>query len=287
MAVRPGTKQERGARETLPETHGPGGAAEVVLDPRVVLTGMFSVAVWISTGLSLLSASIWVLVLALTVVFLRQRLGRRIPSYGRLMAWSALMGVVTVGLYLVFASAETGIRGGSGFGRFDSGVALTGTRMGVRLFAFVLLGMVVAAVSSPLSLASGLTRLLRPLKTLGVPVESVYYFAFFLLRMVPFLVSEARMIRLAQASRGAPHRGRWGGGIRGAAALVIPVLAAAGRRSERLSMALAARGFDVSRFPSAANQLRLGLRDRAAAILILGGWGLWVLVRVQPLEWGV
>jgi energy-coupling factor transport system ATP-binding protein len=129
-------------------------------------------------------------------------------------------------------------------------------------------------------MAAGFTRVLLPLKRAGVPVESVFYFVFFLLRMFPLLVRESHAIRLAQQSRGIRFSGsplaRW----RSLPALALPVFAAALRRSDQLALTLAARGVDTGRTPAAVKMLRFHRPDWILTAALLAGWGLWAWSRL-------
>ena len=265
--------KERGVGQGNGVPSAPAGSG--LLDPRTVLLAMLSAAVWISSTRTLWTAGGWLAGLAILLALFWRQLSQRLTTIRGLLVWSLVSSLVTVILYLIFVrESDPGGSTNPSFFAFSS--LATGIRMGMRLIGYVLLAMMVVAISSPLDLAAGLTRFLRPLKRLKVPVETVYYMTFFLFRMIPFLVTESQTIRLAQASRGIGFRGGLRSRVRASAALVVPVFAAAGRRAELLSTALWARGFDVEHIPAVVAALRLRGRDYVVLTALVAGWLIWI-----------
>jgi energy-coupling factor transport system permease protein len=251
------------------------------LDPRVVGFGLLSVSVWIATTVSLVTGGVWTAALFALLVALRRRSQDRaiLPRYW--LAWVALVAVLTLLLYLLFAPGNGGALYRFGPLRITDVGLRTGAQMALRLIAFALLAVSAVLLSAPLYLAAGLTRVLLPVRRLGVPVQQVFYFTFFLLRMLPFLVREARTIRLAQQSRGICFSGSWAVRWRSLPAVILPVFSAAMRRGDQLAMALAARGFDIRRTPATVTILRFRRRDWILATSLLAGWGVWAWSRLS------
>ncbi len=125
-------------------------------------------------------------------------------------------------------------------------VTVQGIQSGVDLLLRIALiftaGIILTSTTSPLSLASGMEYLFRPLGRLGLPVHEMVMAVTMAMRFVPVIFEEARTIMSAQISRGA---GFYGPGLarRAAAvtALMVPLLVGAFRRSEDLAAAMEAR----------------------------------------------
>jgi energy-coupling factor transport system permease protein len=113
----------------------------------------------------------------------------------------------------------------------------------LRLLLFVSIVFLVTLTSSPSDLAEAVTKLLRPLKKIGVPVDDIGLVLFIAIRFIPVLHQEFLTVRNAQVIRGVD----FGGGLlsrsRKTVAIVIPVLVAAISRADELALAMEARGY--------------------------------------------
>lgn len=125
-----------------------------------------------------------------------------------------------------------------------------------------------------------MTRLMLPLRLVGLRIASLYYLMFFMFRMYPLLAEELQTIRIGQRSRGIRFDGPWHTRIRASSAIVVPAFGAALRRADRLSAALASRGFDVRRLPGHVLALRFTRRDWGAFIVLAIGWIAWLAGRL-------
>ena len=180
------------------------------------------------------------------------------------------------------------------FGPDDNGAAMTilglriefvavrlGVAMALRLIALAVLSITLLMLLSPLDLAAGVTRLLLPLRRIGFPVVNLFYLSFLLARMITSLLDESRLISKAHRSRGVmPKRGGlkvW----RMYPALIIPVLAAALRRSDTMALAFASRGFDSHRVPVRVTRLRFETPDLIFHALLLSGWITWIYLWIE------
>jgi len=119
---------------------------------------------------------------------------------------------------------------------------LAGLELFFRLTVFILIGVLLTATTSALSLASGLEKLFRPLGKIGLPVDDIIMAAVIAVRFIPVIFEEARIIAGAQVSRGAGFYGS-SPAKRGIAviALLVPLLAGTLRRSGDLATAMEAR----------------------------------------------
>jgi energy-coupling factor transporter transmembrane protein EcfT len=89
----------------------------------------------------------------------------------------------------------------------------------------------------------GIARLLRPLRAVGVPVDSVRASLGLALRMVPLVRGEAAAIALVQALRaGAAPRGERQR-VEQVLAVAVPLVVCSLERAERTALALEARHY--------------------------------------------
>lgn len=248
-------------------------------DPRVWLAAYVSAIIWIGLATDWKVLLSWdsALALLLFAQVARGRLDWR--AVRQVLVWVMVSGALTVLLYLLLGP-ESGSDGLRLWGlvipqeRFALGAG-----MGLRLAALIFASVLLVTAVAPLRLAAGVTRWLLPLRHLGLPVAQFYYLAFFLVAMVPNLLNESRLIRLAQRSRGLGGGGGLIARARAYPSLVVPVFAAAIRRSDAIALVLASRGFDTARIPAAVHGLRLGTIDYIGLGLLAAGWIVWILAR--------
>jgi energy-coupling factor transport system permease protein len=138
------------------------------------------------------------------------------------------------------------------------------------IFLLLFLGsMLLTMTTSPVALAEGIIVLLGPLRRFRVPVDEFGLMTLVALRFIPVLVQETEQLIKAQVSRGANFTsGPISARIRGASALLVPMLQGALRRAADLSMAIEARGYGVTGEATLLHEGRLRLLDWLALILI-------------------
>ncbi len=246
-------------------------------DPRCTLLAFISIAIWISTATSLWGTVAW-LAGVMILVTIGASLSGASSGIWRTLRWTLPFSLLICALYVL-------LNAGGGAQIWTLGPItitregfLTGGTLGLRFLAFVILARSLTVALSPTDLASGVTRLLWPLKAIGVGVESVYYLMFFIARMTPALAEEAQIIQFGQRSRGLAPATSWYRRVMNSSALIIPVFAAAMRRSERLSMALTSRGFNPNRIPAMVTAQRFGIADWLILVCLIAGWGIWSYV---------
>lgn len=246
------------------------------VDPRAVLFAFISVTVWIGISRTLLGTGL-LAAGALILVWRLQGANRLTPGIpGGTLRWSLPMTLAIMILYTLLGadnSHSAGIFGGLNVSW--EGVS-KGVRLGLRFIAFIALARAMTVVTTPSPLAAGVTRLLWPLKAIGVKVESVYYLVFFTARMFPTLTEEIHAVRMGQRSRGVRFDGSWLQRVRLSPAILVPAFAASIRRADRLSMALTSRGFDVHRLPREVRRLHFQPHDWGLLGVIAVGWAVWL-----------
>lgn len=163
---------------------------------------------------------------------------------------------------------------GDGWGLTEEGVR-QGLFFSFRLIALVLVGVLLTLTTSPLDLADGMERLLRPWKRFGVPAHELAMTLTIALRFVPTLADEADRLRQAQRARGADFDGGPLSRARGLMSLLAPLFLSAFRRADRLAVAMEARCYREEGRSHFA-RMAFGRKDALAAIpVLLVAAGMW------------
>jgi biotin transport system permease protein len=116
---------------------------------------------------------------------------------------------------------------------------LTGLETALRLLALVLAAAVVTATTRVTAMVAVVERVCAPLRFVGVRPARIGLALAMALRFIPLVAERADRIREAQAARGGSARG-----VRGLAALVVPLLVQVLQLAHTVSEALDARGAD-------------------------------------------
>jgi energy-coupling factor transport system permease protein len=206
----------------------------------------------------------------------------------RLPVRSVLRGVKAVGLILAITLAAHALRWGSvpegvlhaGPLWLDPAGAVTGAFFALRIVLLVVVTSMLTLTTSPVALADGLERLMRPLAVFKVPVGDIAMMLTIALRFIPTTAYEAEQIMLAQAARGA--RFDQGGPIKRARALVpvlVPLFVNLFRRADELAIAMEARCYASGRRRTRMNELAMRAVDWAvlgALVALCAGLALWM-----------
>lgn len=126
---------------------------------------------------------------------------------------------------------------------YTTGDAVAGICTGSRLVALVTAVIWIPVVMPSWELAAALSRLLAPLRYLGLATDDLVTAITLALRFFPLARAEARDIRLAQQARGVcllpPLYAAW----QQVAGYTIPLLAGVLRRSDTLAASMVLRGY--------------------------------------------
>ena len=110
---------------------------------------------------------------------------------------------------------------------------------------------------------------MTPLKVIRFPVHEIAMTLSIALRFIPTLLDETDRIMKAQASRGVDfNHGRLGKWFKAIISLIIPLFVSAIQRSEELSDAMEARGYDPRAKRTRFRKLTFSWRDIIAFILV-------------------
>jgi energy-coupling factor transport system permease protein len=185
----------------------------------------------------------------------------------RPMAWLLVLTVLL----------NAGLTPGRGvWGPFTEEGVRQGLFLALRLAGLVLTASLLTLTTSPLDLADGMERLLRPAKRVGVPAHELAMTTTIALRFVPTLADEAERLRRAQVSRGADIEGGLLRRVRGLTSLLVPLFLSAFRRADRLAVAMEARCYrgEEGRTHYAQAGFK-GIDAVAAAAVALAVAGVW------------
>ena len=140
----------------------------------------------------------------------------------------------------------------------------------IRLVMMLMVTMILTSTTKPMDLTCGLEWYLTPLKIVKFPSHIVAMTLSIALRFIPTLIDETNRIIKAQSSRGVDFNH---GGIfkrfRAIFALIIPLFVSAISRSEELSDAMEARGYDPYAKRSRYRKLTFHLCDLFALLTVL------------------
>jgi energy-coupling factor transporter transmembrane protein EcfT len=245
-----------------------------ILDPRSVMLAFVSVAIWLSTTSHLVFCLIW-LGAVYTVLYLSVGSRDRLGTVLKVAGWSLLPSLIVLVLYTILGDSPDLQSWQLGPVAVRAANVLTGIHLAIRFMALIAWARVLTMWITPSGLAAALTRWLRPLTRLGVKIGNLYYLLFFITRLTPAIAEEARIVRIGQQSRGYRPGRSWLERVRGSAALIVPVFAAAIRRSERLALGLTSRGFNPQWVPTSVMTLRFGPIDWSVCAVIVAGWAVW------------
>jgi energy-coupling factor transport system permease protein len=163
----------------------------------------------------------------------------------------ALRGLTSVSVILLFTLVAHTLRWSPDVGdallsigrlRVSAQGLETGVFFALRIVALVVGTSLLTLTTSPVDLAEGLERLMRPLARLRFPAHDIAMMLSVALRFIPATAEEAERIVTAQRARGA--RFDRGGPIRRARAYVpvlVPLFVGLFRRADRLATAMEAR----------------------------------------------
>ena len=140
----------------------------------------------------------------------------------------------------------------------------------LRLILMIALMMVLTSTTTPMNLTYAFEWYMTPLKVIKVPVHAIAMTLSIALRFIPTLLEETDRIMKAQASRGVDfNHGRIMKRFKAIISLIIPLFISAIDRSEELSNAMEARGYDPMAKRSKYRILRFSWRDLIA--FVIGG----------------
>ena len=144
----------------------------------------------------------------------------------------------------------------------------------LRLVLMISLTMVLTSSTKPMELTYAFEWYMTPLKLIHFPVHELAMTLSIALRFIPTLLDETSRIMKAQESRGVDfNRGGLFKRFRAIISLIIPLFVSAIQRSEELSDAMEARGYDPRAKRTRYRRLIFSFRDVIALLLGLALFG--------------
>lgn len=140
---------------------------------------------------------------------------------------------------------------------------------GARLGLLIIATSLMTFTTSPVEMADGLERLLRPFRRIGVPAHELALMMTIAIRFIPTLIEETDKIMKAQMARGAEFtRGSLVRRARALVPLLVPLFVGAFRRAESLALAMEARCYRGGDQRTRMRELVMRPRDYAAFVVL-------------------
>lgn len=140
----------------------------------------------------------------------------------------------------------------------------------LRLIMMICLTMILTATTKPMDLTRGLEWAMTPLKPIHFPAHEISMTISIALRFIPTILDETSRIMNAQASRGVDFKhGNIFKRIGSIISLIIPLFVSAITRSEELSNAMEARGYDPRGKRSSYHKLSFHLCDLFSMLIVV------------------
>jgi len=140
----------------------------------------------------------------------------------------------------------------------------------IRLALMLAVTTILTTTTKPLDMTYGLEWYMRPLKIIRFPAHEIAMTISIALRFIPTILEETQRIIKAQKSRGVDlEEGKLKDKIRAIISLLIPLLISSFQRSEELSDAMEARGYNPSAKRTRYRTLKFKLIDLISSIIVV------------------
>lgn len=144
----------------------------------------------------------------------------------------------------------------------------------MRFLLIIMISTVLTLTTTPLAIADGVQTILKPLKKVKFPVDTLALMLSIALRFVPTLMDEMETIMNAQRARGVDFgSGSLKHRVKAAVPLLVPLFTGAINHAENLSTAMEARGFSDSEHRTKYRQYRWQVKDTISWLVFFSYWG--------------
>jgi energy-coupling factor transport system permease protein len=151
----------------------------------------------------------------------------------------------------------------------------------LRLIMMVMITMILTSTTKPMDLTYAIEWYLTPLKLVKFPSHIVAMTLSIALRFIPTLLDETQRIMKAQASRGVDfNKGGLFKRVGSLISLIIPLFVSAIGRSEELSNAMEARGYDPYGTRSRYRVLKFRWSDLLGFVIVFSVFGGILALRI-------
>ena len=245
----------------------PGSSVIHRLDPRVKIAAVMLLSITVLRADAFIAIAITILIAGITFI------ARLSPSHLlRAVKPLAIFFVLIFLMHLFFTPGAPIPLPLATYEGLYRGVLLTW-----RFVFLILSAAILTMTTTPSELMSGIERLLRPLRPLGISSHDAAVMVSMVLRFVPTLLQELDQIREAQMARGADFKaGNLLARMKRISSLVIPLVRNSILRAEELAIGMEGRGYH--RGPRTyMRELRMTPSDYIilALLVILTGLGVY------------
>ncbi|MCL0087787.1 energy-coupling factor transporter transmembrane protein EcfT [Dehalococcoidia bacterium] len=212
----------------------PGSSVIHRLDPRVKIVAVMLLSITVLRADAFIAIAITILIAGITFI------ARLSPSHLlRAVKPLAIFFVLIFLMHLFFTPGAPIPLPLATYEGLYRGVLLTW-----RFVFLILSAAILTMTTTPSELMSGIERLLRPLRPLGISSHDAAVMVSMVLRFVPTLLQELDQIREAQMARGADFKaGNLLARMKRISSLVIPLVRNSILRAEELAIGMEGRGY--------------------------------------------
>lgn len=235
------------------------------LDPRIKIIGILVVSIsmfWVQSTHDLLVTLILLLLcIASTKIQPKELLLQLLP---------ACIFLLCIGLLNLLFSQDGSIIYSLGPLHLTDTGLMRATLFPARVLLVLAQIICIAASTTPTDIADGLDKLLSPLSKLGLPAAQLSFTIALMLRFIPILAKDYKVLSNSLALRGARLKK---GGIKqrlsSLKALIVALIAASLRHAKNLEVALDARYFEPGQKRTRLKSLRFSASDLVATLILI------------------
>lgn len=153
-----------------------------------------------------------------------------------------------------------------------------------RFSLVIIIGAVLVLTMSQTTLNESCTRLLSPLRHIGIPTQEIALIMSLALRFLPTLSAEAHSVALAQIARGSSIRdGSFKQRVHAITALIVPGFAGVIRHADTLALALDARCYTPGAERTHLHSWKIRIKDVLLSVVTLGVVSAIIVCKMPPL----
>ena len=153
-----------------------------------------------------------------------------------------------------------------------------------RFSLVIIIGAVLVLTMSQTTLSESCTRLLSPLRHIGIPTQEIALIMSLALRFLPTLSAEAHSVALAQIARGSSIRdGSFKQRVHAITALIVPGFAGVIRHADTLALALDARCYTPGAERTHLHSWKMSIKDVLLLLVTLCVVSAIIVCKMLPL----
>ncbi|MFW0895723.1 energy-coupling factor transporter ATPase [Gardnerella sp. Marseille-Q9179] len=153
-----------------------------------------------------------------------------------------------------------------------------------RFSLVIIIGAVLVLTMSQTTLSESCTRLLSPLRHIGIPTQEIALIMSLALRFLPTLSAEAHSVALAQIARGSSIRdGSFKQRVHAITALIVPGFAGVIRHADTLALALDARCYTPGAERTHLHSWKMSIKDVLLLVVTLCVVSAIIVCKMLPL----